>query len=60
MKRVVTDSFFAERAGDQVRGPGGPDQPAGTRWSSLADWWPLPSSTGGTVTKEQYERGERP
>lgn len=30
-----------------------------TRVHDLADWWPLPPSVGGTLTKEQYDRGDR-
>jgi hypothetical protein len=29
------------------------------RIHDLADWWPLPPSAGGTLTKEEYDRGER-
>ncbi len=44
---------------DRMKGPGGHSQPGGTRWSSLADCWPLPLS-GVTVTKEEYDSGARP
>lgn len=58
--KLHVTSDILDRARDRVHGPGGPDQPAGTRWSSLADWWPLPSEHSHTVTLEQYCRGDRP